>query len=483
MKQVILSTLILLHSQVVLAGITDIFKDEEGNTNWQHLANWTSGTLIILLTIVVVNLFITRNKAHQANRALEAIRNDLELRVQERTATLDEANQKLTDTNKLLEDEVSQHVITSQRLRASESYIKNILTSMPLMLIGLDEKGQITQWNQRAEEVSGHPSDDVMGKNLWEAYPVITISPDQVKQAMEKGEAVTIKHSQRGRYHYDITIYPLQGQVEAGVVILVDDVTKRVKTENRLIQRDKMSSMGELAATMAQDIDTPLQAIFKDLEVYRNLLASGALTVNGEGNDSEVNKLDESLADALDQGRYVASVIGNLLAFARSRNDEKQAINVPEVMDHSLKLASEMLSVPSKLKFEDIEIERNYEEGLPQIQCYVFELQQVFLSLFRHALGQMPGSGREPKISIRILECYDAIWIQIQHNGIGLTSEEQQYLFEPFFGDGASEDDYDIGKRLSFSHFIVSDHHQGEMAVTSDVEVGSTFHMQIPIDQ
>jgi len=481
MKEILFSIPILFYSPLLLAGVTDVFKDEHGETNWQHLANWSSGTLIILLSIVVVNLAITRRKAHRANRALEAIRNDLELRVQERTATLEEANQKLTDTNRLLEEEVAQHVITSRRLSASESYIKNILTSMPLMLIGLDKEGHITQWNKRAQEVSGSSAEEVMGRNLWEVYPVITISPEQVNQAIHNDETLTIKHSQRGRYHYDITIYPLREQVETGVVILVDDVTKTVHAENALIQRDKMSSMGELAATMAQDIDAPLQAIFKDLQVYQNMLSSGTLTVNSDKGDKEANKLNELLVDAAEQGRYVASIVANLLAFARSRSDEKQLASVPEIMDHALKLAGEMLSVPSKLRFTDIVIEKDYEENLPQIHCYVLELQQVFISLFRHALGQMSGSGRTPTISIRIMECYEALWIQIQHNGVGLSSEEQRHIFEPYFSDIQSNDEYDVGKRLSFSHFIITDHHQGEMAVTSDVDVGSTFHMQLPI--
>ena len=83
---------------------------------------------------------------------------------------------------------------------------------------------------------------------------------------MEKKETITIKHSQRGQYYFDITLYPLQDQVEAGVVILIDDVTKKILAENMLIQNDKISSMGELASSMAHDINTPLQSILFDLK-------------------------------------------------------------------------------------------------------------------------------------------------------------------------------------------------------------------------
>ena len=74
---------------------------------------------------------------------------------------------------------------------------------------------------------------------------------------------------------------------------------------------------------------------------------------------------------------------------------------------------------------------------------------------------------------------YDSFWIKIQHNGVGLTDEEQTYLFEPFVGKEASEVHYDAGKRLSFAYFVITEQHQGELAVTSDVKVGTTFHIQM----
>ena len=66
---------------------------------------------------------------------------------------------------------------------------------MPLMLVGVNKDGQITQWNKRAEDITGIKAEDVLGKHLWDAYPIITVSPGQVHEAMEKNETVTIKHT------------------------------------------------------------------------------------------------------------------------------------------------------------------------------------------------------------------------------------------------------------------------------------------------
>lgn len=482
MKKLLLFISIFLLSQPSYAVFRMEFKYPDGSTNWQHIANWTGSVLIILLSIAVITLFITRKKLRKSNLELTEIRNGLELRVQERTATLDESNRLLKESNKLLENEINMHVGTTYRLRASEAYIKNILESMPLMLVGVNVDGNITQWNKLAEDMTGMKAETILGKNLWEAYPIITVSREHVNDAITKNEAITIKHSQRGQYYYDITLYPLQDQAEPGVVILIDDVTKKMMAENMLIQNDKMSSMGELASSMAHDINTPLQSILFDLRTFQHLLSSSSQYVNKTANDGTPEKLTNLLAHANSTGEKMASIVQNLQQFARGRSDRIKQANMVDVMEHTLELAGDVLSAPSGLKFRDIQIERNFEKDLPMIPCYVTELQQALLSLFRHAydaLGRVDDSSHNPVIKIQMNVSYDNFWIKIQHNGVGLTDEELMYLFEPFVGKDPAEVSYDAGKRLSFAYFVITEQHQGQIAVTSDVNVGTTFHIQM----
>jgi PAS domain S-box-containing protein len=473
---------IFLQSQPLYAGLKMQFKYPDGTTNWQHVANWSGSILILLLLIAVINLFFTRRKVRKSNLELKAIRNELELRVQERTATLDESNRLLKETNQLLENEIAMHVSTASRLRASETYIKNILESMPLMLVGVNSDGKITQWNKRAEDVTGIKAESVLDKDLWEAYPIITVSHDQVNDAIEKNKTITIKHCQRGQYYFDITIYPLQDQTEPGVVILIDDVTKKMVAENMLIQNDKMSSMGELALSMAHDINKPLQSILFDLRAFQNLLSDSSQYINEITSNGMPEQLAGLLSHANEKGEKMASIVQNLQEFARGRSDRKQLSNIVDVMEHTLELAGDVLSTPSRLKFTDIQIERNYEKELPMIPCYVTELQQAFLSLFRHAydaLGRVDDPSHKPLIKIKMDVSYDSFWIRIQHNGVGLTDEELLYLFEPFVRKDTPEVGYDAGKRLSFAYFIITEQHQGQMAVTTDINVGTTFHIQM----
>ncbi|MGD8642457.1 MAG: ATP-binding protein, partial [Gammaproteobacteria bacterium] len=297
-----------------------------------------------------------------------------------------------------------------------------------------------------------------------------------------KNETTTIKHTQHGQYCFDITIYPLQGQIEPGVVILIDDVTKKMMAENMLIQNDKMSSMGELASSMAHDINTPLQSILFDLRTFQHLVANSRQYINETNNNGTPDKLSNLLSDAYEKGEKVASIVQNLQEFARGRSDRIQLANMVDVMEHTLELAGNVLSAPSGLKFLDIQIERNYEEDLPMIPCYVTEFQQALLSLFRHAydaLGRVTAPDHKPVIKIQMNVSYDTFWIRIQHNGVGLTSEELMYLFEPFVRKDTPEAGYDAGKRLSFAYFIITEQHRGQIAATSDINVGTTFHIQM----
>jgi len=485
MKNTLLLAFLALQSSSALALTNNLFKDEDGIRNWQHLANYTGGTLLILLSLVTIYLFIARRKVHQVNLELTAIRNELEIRVQERTATLDHSNQLLLESNRLLEKEISQHVFTTSQLRVSESYINDILTSMPLMLVGLDKNGCVTQWNKQIEKVSGVSSENALGKTLLEAYPKMTVLPEQVQQSIEENRIIHLKQSLRSLYHYDTTIYPLQGQ-DAGVVILVDDVTKQTAAENMLIHNDKMSFMAELASTMAHDINLPLQAIMMDLRRFQRIISNRSASETQLLCDSDqAQTLDAIIIDMSARGEQVSTIISNLLAFARSRSGEKQKADIVEVMENTISLANEVVSVSDKLAFNQIKLERKFEKNLPLVPCYITELQQVFLSLFRHACRALAlkknTEGFEPSIKVILSESYDNLWIKIQHNGLGLTTEEQMNLFEPFFTDKSTAEDFDAAQRLSFSYYIVTEQHQGHMAVTSDVELGSTVHIQLPI--
>lgn len=445
------------------AAFIDYFKDEFGETKWQYVANFTGSVLILLLSFTLLLLLFNYAKLRKTHRALQEIRVNLERMVEERTANLNESNRLL---QKSMDD-----------LEMSQAYLKSILDSMPLMLIGLDGDMKITHWNTWAEKISGVGAAKVLGQYLWDAYPTIGLLPDQVRDAMQEGKTINIKQGQRGMFYFDITMYALKTSHSKGLVILVDDVTQQTKTENLAIQRDKMSAIGELTSTMGYDLLPPLRSILDSLDGMLEKTRSQDRQTQLE------HEIASVLADAVEQGKQASAIINNLLQFSRSLEDQKQTVNLPELIDHALELAETLFTSASGLRFREIKIVKNYAADLPVIPCYVAGLQQVFLSLFRHAFHNFDVNKRaavEPTITVDLSEFYDSLWIKVQHNGKGLTGEEQQVIFEPFFQSDLVEGER-IENRLSFSYFIITEDHGGRMSVTSDVDIGTTFHIQLEL--
>lgn len=479
--------LLLLWSASAHAGLLDIYKNADGSTNWQYLANTGGGLITLGLGAGIVFLALSRRKLRTYADALTKIRDELELRVVERTAKLQVSNQKLGE-------EVEHHRQTSELLQSTEAYINSIIQSMPYMLIGVDKGGVVTQWNQSAQNISGVDSATALGQSLWSVYPQISIEQGHIERALTTKEPIHIEHAQHGQYYYDITVYPLVGTAEPGVVILIDDVTQRVLAESTLIQKDKMASMGELAAGMAHDINSPLSAILQAVQTVQRRL-SPSLEANHQPAEAagidlqklqqymKAREINELLAGVQEAGARTSSIVSNLLEFARNSSHDKQQVDILDIIENTLELARNIFSLQGGLRFQDIRIERTYPEESPEFYCYPAEMQQVFLNLFRnanHALRLVQRDDFVPRLKIRVYVMDIMLRIEVEDNGVGMSEEVQQHIFEPFFTNKEFSDGEGTGLGLSVSHFIITEHHGGNIAVTSRQGEGSTFHIQMP---
>lgn len=454
MKKMLVLAILALISLQAKADIFAYFRNPNGSTKWQYVANFSSSVLILSLLIVLIFLILSNRRAGRANRELINIKGTLEERVAKRTASLIE---------------------TTEHLKNREQYITSIVESMPLMLIGLNQKMEINQWNHVAVTSTGRPLATVIGKNLWEAYPAITLTAEQVNEVLTHKKNMTIKHSQRDQYYFDITLYPVEDKGETGVVILVDDITKQMKAESKVAERNKMSAMGELASAMAYDINLPLQTILSTVASAQEKLASHEL-------NTIKNDLMTTLNNASSSSHQASAIIQNLLALANAHTDRKESAIITQLMDNSINTAASLFTDLARLCFSDIKITRLYADNLPSIPCFQSELQQVFIRLLRssfHALNII--EQKNPRIQIEISEFYDSLWIKVQHNGKLLSAAEQEDIFQPFFAISDRPPACPVEHRLSYSYFIINEHHRGQMSVTSNEKSGTTFNIQLPL--
>ena len=457
MKQVLAVIVLLSTSLSVYANVFAVFRDEDGSTNWQYVANTSASLLILTLLVVLFFLVRAHLRATLSNRALTEIKATLEDRVERRTVVLRE---------------------TAEQLRKREAYISSIVNSMPVMLIGINDKLQVTQWNKTAEGITGRLFDDVMGKNLWAAYSAITLTDEQVQDVLASGETLHLKHTQPGQYSYELTVYRLKDHDDTGIVILISDISKQVNAENKVAERDKISALGELASAMAYDISLPINTIFQHVSNSREKIETAELGPLKEFLLQEVEIVRQSAQQA-------TSIAQNLLDLARSHRITEQMADIPAIMDRSIELASELFTDADGLAFKDIEIRRNYSADLPQVSCYPDELVQVFTRLLRSAFYALKviewGAEGKPSISIEISQFIDSLWIKVGHKGQILGADAQTEIFEPSFAIAADKSDCPVEHRLSYPYFIVTEHHRGHMSVTSNEQLGTCFNIQLAL--
>lgn len=378
------------------------------------------------------------------------------------------------------------------------AFLKNIIDSMPSVLIGVDTEGKIIHWNSEAEKTTGVTEDQAQGKNLTEIYPFLKDQMDKVTRAITERRTQKTERLQHGSdsdsAFSDIIVYPLISNGVQGAVIRVDDITSRVRIEEMMVQTEKMMSVGGLAAGMAHEINNPLGGIMLGAQNLQRRLSS-ELSKNYEVAEEcgidimrmksymEKREIFEILKGILSMGERASKIVANMLSFSRKSDSKKNAVRINDLIDRTLELAANDYDLKRKYDFRQIEIFKEYQEPLPDLICSPTEVQQVVLNLLKNAAQSMftklYPEGEKPRISIRLKENRSMIKIEIEDNGPGMEERTKKRVFEPFFT--TKEVGTGTGLGLSVSYFIITDNHGGTMDLISTIGKGTTFIIQLPI--
>jgi len=256
-------------------------------------------------------------------------------------------------------------------------------------------------------------------------------------------------------------VLDMTGQVTA-VVSVLHDLTEireleRRRVEQQLFESEKLAAVGRLAASIAHEVNNPLEAIKNALY----LLQSG----------SEGDKNARFLQIARKETERVSHIIRQMLGFARS-SGEVDWVDVNQVLEETLVL------LEKKLKQSHIDLEVKFDQFLPPIRARADQLRQVFLNLIINAQQAIQGEGRISIATSRYEQALQpSIYIQVSDTGVGIAEDDLTRIFEPFFSTGKKG----TGLGLWVTQDIVRQH-GGRIEVNSEAGKGATFLIILQVD-
>lgn len=421
--------------------------------------------------------------------SLEGSYNELEQRVDERTGQLEMSNRKLIE-------EIHAGEIARSEISYLNQYLKNIIDSIPSILIGINRDLTINQWNPEAErtsfimenEIINRPfSEVIFGENKLISSILLKISNNEVFSI----NYIKICLGKSRSFYADINYFTLKEKRNEMGILLIRDITEKYKLEELMKQSEKMLSVGSLAAGMAHEINNPLAGMMqnaqnigrrlsKKIPVNIHTAEECGTTIEKINNYSEKRSIPEMVQSILKSGQNAADIVEKMINFNKNENLYKTMSSIPEIMEKALTSLENDRDFKESIERNAISILKNYEKNLPEISCAEDKIEEVFSNIIKNSIQALLESNSfDSTIRISIRKNKDEIIIRIIDNGPGMDDEIKKRVFEPFFSTKSVDQGKGLG--LSTSYFIIREHHKGNLWLESKLGEGTSFNISLPL--
>ena len=248
----------------------------------------------------------------------------------------------------------------------------------------------------------------------------------------------------------------------------VQERTQQLQTAQRkLVQSDRLASLGQLAASVAHEINNPVSGVLNLSMLLERLMASGNYP---PGREAEFCKYLSLIST---ETARVGRIVSDLLAFSRRSKPQRAPADLNKLIRTTVNLAQH------KLKLLSTEIVLDLEETLPQVECDSSQMQQVVLNLVLNgAQAMQPKGGGTLTLRTRLVDQNTDVELSVQDTGEGIAPENISKIFDPFFT--TKSDGKGVGLGLAVLYGIVKAH-DGEVEVTSQRNTGTTFTVTVPL--
>ncbi len=360
--------------------------------------------------------------------------------------------------NGQLYQSLEQKALQIERLK---DFSENIVESLKIGVLTVDLDDRVESWNPQLEDLLEIPRADVLGGKLGEVLPRDLAIEIAAHARNEHVSGIYKLHlnTKSGRHVViNASIAPLLGKsgTQLGRLILLDDITQRVRLEDQMVQTEKLTSLGLLAAGVAHEVNTPLAVISNYIQMLAKQFPA----------DDPRQKTIERIVK---QTFRASEIVNNLLNFSRTGAAELVEVDLNSILEETLAL------VQHPLKTARVNIVRNYKDELPVVLGSTTRLQQVFLNLFINARDAMPTGGM---LEVRTGAHNGSVEIEVTDTGAGIPPEHVHRIFDPFFTTKSSGRGTGLG--LSISYGIIKEH-AGKVDVRSTPGKGTSFRLEFPV--
>jgi PAS domain S-box-containing protein len=404
-----------------------------------------------------------------------------------------------------------------ETLQKTHDRIALLLNSISAILIAVSEDNQVVFWNTTAAKEFGIPGKGAEGKSLtelgiqWDGDRLIAA----VSRCRRESSSLDLDNlkflQQNGQGGWlGIRITPMVGEREgaSGRMVLIQgaNITQRMILESQLTQAQKLESIGQLAAGIAHEINTPtqyvgdnvrfLQTSFEDINrVLRQYELLMEAFKEGRTGDSLIQKVDEAIQEAdldylteeipkafqqtLDGLDRVSRIVHSMKAFAHPGKEEKVLTDLNRAIENTLVVARNEWKYVS-------DVQTDLDPSLPLVSCIPGDINQVLLNILvnaAQAVAEVVGDGANGKGTITIATRRDDSWaeIRISDTGKGIPEGVRSKIFDPFFT--TKEVGKGTGQGLAISHTAIVGKHQGSLSFNTEINRGTTFIVRLPLEE
>ena len=238
------------------------------------------------------------------------------------------------------------------------------------------------------------------------------------------------------------------------------------RAQERLIQSDRMASLGQLAASVAHEINNPISGILNLSMLMQRLLKEDGVPAE------RLADFRKYLAAITEETTRVGRIVSDLLSFSRRSTPHRARAHLNRIVEHTVSLISH------KLQLSNVTLQLNLGSELPEILCDSSQIQQVIINLVMNAAEATAHGGRVV-LRTRYEPAKESLILEVEDYGAGIAEEHRARIFDPFFTTKSTGKGVGLGLAVVYG---IVDAHGGRIAVTSQLGQGTTFTVRLPLE-